>query len=86
MFKPLSAMDQPLASTSKVLVIIIMRFGENNVLGSKNIDVYQFCGSTLYFLFIIKKKENVQEFIIEFIIHVLTKSYDNYHEYLSSIC
>ena len=44
-----------------------MRFGENNVLCSKDIDIYEFwgvCGgrtySTVHFLFIIKKKEKVQ--------------------------
>ena len=48
----------------KVPVIIIMRFGENNVLCPKYIDIYEFGGvqggctySTVHFLFIIKKKE-----------------------------
>ena len=47
----------------KVLVIIISRFGENNDLGPKYIDIYKFRGvrgggvtwSTLHFLFIIHK-------------------------------
>ena len=44
-------------------VIIIMRFGENNVLCPKYIYIYEFGGggmegiySTVHFLFIIKKK------------------------------
>ena len=51
----------------KVPVIIIMRFGENIVLGLKYINMYEFwregCTySTIHFLFIIKKKtEKVQE-------------------------
>ena len=47
----------------KVPVVIIMRFGENNILCPKYIDIYQFWGvhgrhtwSTVHFLFIIKKK------------------------------
>ena len=51
----------------KVPMVIIMRFGEN-VLGPKYIDIYEFwvvqivCTySTVHFLFIIKKKEKVQE-------------------------
>ena len=47
-----------------VPVIIIMRVGENNVLGPKCIDIYEFRGvwrgrtySTVHFLFIIKKKQ-----------------------------
>ena len=43
-------------------MIIIMRFGENNVLCPKYIDIYKFCGvrrghtySTIHFLFIIQK-------------------------------
>ena len=47
----------------KVPVIIIMRFGENNVSCLKYIDIYEFpvvrgghAYSTVHFLFIIKKK------------------------------
>ena len=47
---------------------MIMRFGENNVLGPKYIDIYEFRGvregctySTVHFLFIIKKTDKVQE-------------------------
>ena len=51
-------------------MIIIMRFGENNVLCPKYIDTYEFRGgmggctySTVHFLFIIKKKTlTVQEY------------------------
>ena len=46
----------------KVPKIIIMRFGEDNVLGPKYIDIYEFRGvqggrtySTEHFLFIIQK-------------------------------
>ena len=45
-----------------------MRFGENNVLCPKYIDINEFWGvrggrtySTIHFLFIIKKNEKVQE-------------------------
>ena len=45
-----------------------MRFGENNVLYSKYIDIYEFkrvwgrhTGSTVHFLFIIKKNGKIQE-------------------------
>ena len=50
-----------------VPVIIIMRFGENNVLCPKYNDIiilYEFWGgtySTVHFSFIIKKTEKVQE-------------------------
>ena len=49
-------------------MIIIMRFGKNNVLCPKYIDIYEFWGiqgrntwSTVHFLFIIQKMEKVQE-------------------------
>ena len=53
----------------KVPVIIIMRFGDNNVLCVKYINIYEFRGvrggrtyTTVHFLFIIKKKtKKVQE-------------------------
>ena len=45
-----------------------MRFGKNNVLCPKYIDIYEFWGvqggrkcSTVHYLFIIEKTENVQE-------------------------
>ena len=45
-----------------------MRFSENNVLGPKYIDIYEFCEvrwgrtySTVHFLFIIQKNRKVQE-------------------------
>ena len=40
-----------------------MRFGENNVLCSKYIDIYEFqwYGATVHFFFIIQKMEKVQE-------------------------
>ena len=48
--------------------MIIVRFGENNVLCPKYIDIYEFWGvwegctySTMHFLFIIQKTEKVQE-------------------------
>ena len=47
----------------KVPLIIIMRFGENIVLGPKDIDIYEFWGGIwrmymgdVHFLFIIEKK------------------------------
>ena len=52
----------------KVLVIIIMRFGKNNVLCPKYINIYEFRGireghtwSTVHFLFIIQKNRKAQE-------------------------
>ena len=49
-------------------MIIITRFGENNVSGPKYIDIYEFQGvqegrtySTEHFLFINKKKEKEQK-------------------------
>ena len=53
----------------KVLVIIIMRFGENNVFGPKYIDIYQFLELvgggcymvTLHFCLLFIKTEKVQE-------------------------
>ena len=49
-------------------MIIIMRFGENNVLGPKYIDIYEFRGvrggytySTIIFCLLLKKMEKVQE-------------------------
>ena len=51
-----------------VLVIIITRFGENNVLGPKNIDIYQFwgfarglLGPPYIFCLLLIKMETVQE-------------------------
>ena len=46
-------------------MIIIMRFGENNVLCPKYINIYEFWGVqgtfTVHFLFINQKTEKVQE-------------------------
>ena len=57
----------------KVPMIIIMRFGENNVLGPKYIDIYEFGGgtggrtySTVHFLFIQKNYESMTYTKIKF--------------------